>query len=384
MKFGAKTININPEKPVKQAGFIQQIDPIMEVHDDLHARIMVLKEKQFVVMISTDNIGTSLEFQEEVAAEVSKRLNEEVDLVISATHTHFGANPLDQDYSDLLFNKLVEGIITTELVEYSELTYSYQFQPFKEVGKSRISKQETDLVFIELVSIFGDGKRLANLMIHNCHPTIMSGHTKFFSAEYPGYAIAKLSKHHQGEFFTFMQGADGDVSTRFTRPSQTYDAVETLGNIFVEKIEEMLDNQVNKKAIHLLYTKEVLSLVHEVLDLDTLEIPNDLDDRELETIEYGKLAREKVLENLDKLPKSILISRISFGEYHMIFAPNELFSYYLKAINKDNASLVCYSNGFGKYVTGMEGQRITYELFTDTYTMDTKKKMYNILVEMSK
>jgi hypothetical protein len=384
MKFGTKIICINPEKPVKQAGFIQQVDPISEVHDDLNVRVVVFDDVDMVVLVSMDNIGGSLEFQDKIEAEMSEHFGKKVDLVISATHTHFGGNPLDDDYRDFLYQKIIEGITSVELKEYNDLSYTYQYEAFNEVGKSRISKQETDLIFIELVSIYGNQERLANLMIYNCHPTIMSGaETHFFSAEYPGYAMNKLGANHQGEFFTFMQGADGDVSTRFTRKSQDYAGVTDLGNKFVAKIEEFLEQDLTPKPIKLSFDKEVLPLVHEVIDLETLEIPDDLDARELETIEYGKLAREKVLENIDQLPKSIVISRISFGDYHIIFAPNELFSYYLKAIDKEKASLVCYSNGYGRYVTGMGGQRITYELFTDTYTMDTKKAMFDLLHKMS-
>ena len=384
MKFGTNIISINPEKPVKQAGFIQQVDPISEVHDDLNVRVIIFDDVDMIVMVSMDNIGGSLEFQDNIETEISNHFGKKVNLVISATHTHFGGTPYDDDYRNFLYQKIIEAIISVQLSEFDDLSYTYQYEAFNEVGKSRISKQETDLIFIELVSIYGNQNRLANLMIYNCHPTIMSGaETHFFSGEYPGYAMNKLSDTYQGEFFTFMQGADGDVSTRFTRKSQDYDGVIDLGNKFVTKIEEFMKNDLVLKPIKISFEKEVLPLVHEVIDLETLEIPDDLDARELETIEYGKLAREKVLENIDELPKSIVISRISFGDYHMIFAPNELFSYYLNAIDKEKASLVCYSNGYGRYVTGMEGQRITYELFTDTYTMDTKKAMFDLLKKMS-
>jgi len=383
MKFGTNKICINPEKPVKQIGFIQQVEPIMEVHDDLNARIVMMEDDLLIIMVSLDNIGISLEFQEKVRSELEMKLEKKVELVISSTHTHFGGDPNDLVYQQFIFDKIIEGVLSVEMIEYKDLSYSYHYQAFDAVGKSRISGQETDLIFIELISIYGNQKRLANLMVYNCHPTIMSGHTKFFSAEYPGYAIEKLSSHFPEEFFTFMQGADGDVSTRFTRLNQEYAAVVDLGNKFVAKIEEILNEEQKIQPISLSYTKEVLALEHEVLDLEKLEIPNNLTERELETIEYGKLAREKLLENFEELPKNILISRISFGEYHMIFTPNELFSYYIKAINKDKASLICYSNGYGRYVTGMEGQKITYELFTDTYSMRTKKALFDLLSKMS-
>ena len=39
MYYAYKNININPLKPVKQYGHIQQVKPVYKCHDDLHARI---------------------------------------------------------------------------------------------------------------------------------------------------------------------------------------------------------------------------------------------------------------------------------------------------------------------------------------------------------
>ena len=41
MRYAFKQFVINPIEPVKQAGHIQQVDPVSEVHDDLHARCHV-------------------------------------------------------------------------------------------------------------------------------------------------------------------------------------------------------------------------------------------------------------------------------------------------------------------------------------------------------
>ena len=60
MKIGYQEICINPLKPVKQAGFIQQVEPVSEVHDDLHARILGLKDsKKEIYLCSLDNLGVS-------------------------------------------------------------------------------------------------------------------------------------------------------------------------------------------------------------------------------------------------------------------------------------------------------------------------------------
>lgn len=383
MKFATTYLNVNPKHPVKQAGFIQQVNPISEVNDDLMARVIYLEDQEIVIMISIDNLGLPLEFQLKVQERLQQRFDKKVNLTISSTHTHFAGDPRDVEYQNQILEEIEKGVAALQIKEYQALTYSFTYEYFDRVGKSRISKQESDSIYLEVVSIYGDGTRLANLMIYNCHPTILSGLTPYFSAEYPGYSIGKLRGLYPGEFFTFMQGADGDISTRFTRSGQEYDSVEELGNIFVEEVQKLLQKELPQKEVKLSYTGEYLPLIHEILDLETLEIPTDITDREKETIEFGKVSREKLLKDMDKLPKSILISKVDFGDYKMIFAPNELFSYYIKALEKDHASLVCYSNGYRPYVTGIGKQRITYELFTDTYSKETKEQLFALLKKYS-
>ena len=44
MKIAYSKICINPSFPIKQAGFIQQVNPIYNFHDDLHARILAFDD----------------------------------------------------------------------------------------------------------------------------------------------------------------------------------------------------------------------------------------------------------------------------------------------------------------------------------------------------
>ena len=113
------------------------------------------------------------------------------------------------------------------------------------------------------------------------------------------------------------------------------------------------------------------------------KISSDLSPRELENIKNGAIVRKTLAKKLATLPKEALISRIRFGNYKVIFCPNELFSYYIQAINTDDSILICYSNGYAHYVTGIDDNFITYESFTDTLTPETKKRLFNELHDLS-
>ena len=383
MRFASGYVNINPKSPVQQAGYFGQDKPILEAHDDLNARITYLEDQEIVILVTIDNLGLPLSFQLDTELQLQQLFEKKVRLVIACSHTHYAGDPRDKQYRQQIQAAIVDGVKNLDVLEYQNLYYSFTYGFFDKYGTSRISNQESKLIYLEVLSIYSDSQRLANFLIYNCHPTLLDSKTAYFSAEYPGYVIAKLNEKYPTESFSFFQGACGDISTRFTRESQTYESLTKLGDILITKILEILDKDKPKHKIHLSYTAKYLSLEHEILDLDQMEVPDDLTERELETVEQGKRAREILLTKIDELPPEIMISKVGFGGYNMIFAPNELFSFYISALNKEKASLVCYSNGYGPYVTGIGKQRITYELFTDTFSLKTKQEMFDLFKKLS-
>ena len=118
---------------------------------------------------------------------------------------------------------------------------------------------------------------------------------------------------------------------------------------------------------------------HTFEEIDISHLPDNLTPREIETIHIGAKVRENLSTKLHTLPKEILISVVRLGKYNLVFAPNELFSYYIKAINKEHSVLIGYSNGYRPYVSGIEDNFITYETFTDTLTKETKQNYFNLL-----
>lgn len=378
MKTAFARININAPFPCHQAGFIQQTYDVNEYNDDLYARIAYFDDGNHkVIHISCDNLGLPISIQNEL-----NDYFKNTDITISCTHTHFGCSPHNNEYTEYLKNKLINAISNLEIKERN-LTISYQCVPFTEVGKSRISNHEAN-VLLQLLTFRENNNPVFVFIAHNCHPTIMNGDTPFFSKEYPGYALEKLTERYPDTFFTFSQGADGDISTRFTRQAQNYEEVQRLGTLLAEKVSSMMcEKTVEIPFNNVTYDKRIINLEHTFEDIDMSKISSDLSPRELETIKIGAVVRKNLAKKLDTLPKEALISRIRFGNYKVIFCPNELFSYYIQAINTDDSVLICYSNGYAHYVTGIDDNFITYESFTDTLTPETKKRLFNELHDLS-
>ncbi len=387
MKIGYKEICINPVKPVKQAGFIEQVNDVFTFHDDLYARILGLADhKREIYLCSLDNLGVSegLQLQQELVEKYRKYTGKEAVIQISCTHDHFAGYAGDKNYYKQLSTQLWNAIKNFEFKQ-TRLFISHKHEFFDEVGKSRISHHEAKNIFLDLFEIFDKEKRLGTIIVYNCHPTILSGNTPYFSSEYPGYIIKRLKEIYPGEFFTFFQGAAGDISTRFTRTSQDYSAVEFLGNKLVHEINKLSGQKTSKTEIeNMTYEKHIFGMEFETKPIKLSNIPDDLTEREKETIKVGQEIRKKYLASKKKLDTEITISKLTLGGYNLIFSPKETFSSYIDAINTKKSVLICYTNGYSPYIVDIGFKGITYELFTDITTEETKIRMYKLLEDLGK
>ena len=76
MKIATSTICINPTFPIKQAGFIQQVNPIYNFHDDLHARILAFEDDQQIIYhVSLDLLELPIVIQDTLQKELQKKNN---------------------------------------------------------------------------------------------------------------------------------------------------------------------------------------------------------------------------------------------------------------------------------------------------------------------
>ncbi len=383
MRIATNEVCINSLFSIKQAGHLSQTQKINVVHDNLNARIIYLEDEMIWIHISCDNLGFNRTFQENLQNILQKNYSKKLSITVSATHTHHGCDPDNFEYQKELTKRLVQAIDCLSPKPLENPTVSFQHCKFDKIGKSRISNH-TAHVLLQCITLYDNQTPIVNFIVHNVHPTILQANTPYFSSEYPGYVLSQLSNLYPNEFFTFVQGAAGDISTRFTREDQTYNSVILLGDKLVEQIIQLKKQNANQIKLSLSYDEKLLKVSHELHSIDCDHISKDLSARELETIAIGQKVRDALKQNPGKLAKDCLISRMQFGEYNLIFLPNELFSSYNDIIDISKSALACYSNGYGNYVTELNFQLLTYETFTDTYSKSSKKELISILKKFGK
>ena len=374
MNYGFIQININAPFPTKQCGHMSQTALINTYQDDLHARCLYLEDdKQIIMHVSFDLLAVDLAFRNLLQATLQKEYTKPLHLITSATHTHYANDVLNKEYQQYLFQLLVDKLNTIEIKHSKQLNVSMQTIPYNEIGTSRITGFHNEKVYLSLLSFYDGNQRFASIIMHNVHPTILSANVPFFSSEFPGFVMETLSNQYQ-EAFSWCTGASGDISTRFTRDGQDYEAMRKLAKKLINTIESLLSQKPTLYPCELKYHEETLTYEHDFHEIDLSSIREQLSPRELLSIEYGKILRAQLQETKDVI-NEIQLASLRIGPYRIVFYPNEIFSQYLENIDINTEMLVSYSNGYGPYILPINFPYLTYESFCDTLSDDCKCKI---------
>lgn len=380
MKYAFTKICINAPFATTQFGHIQQTFLVSEYKDNLYARIYsFINDNLWIIHACCDSIGLNESIRNEMQSKLRKFYdNENIHFILSATHSHYCNNPNDQKYRKFFIDTVLNGVYKMKYKDINNISVSYRKHHTKPCGKSRISNYETNLELLSCISFFNEDSNFLNIIIHNCHPTTLSATTNYFSAEYPGVLLAKLESTYDNVDFVFMQGAAGDISSRFTRSGQNYeDMLKNANNIYNETV--MLLNTTDvRKPFKLKFYEEYLNIKHDLKPIDLSNIRKDLSNRELQVIEYGKKIREAIISQ-SNFVKNTNVCCIDFGLIKLVTSSNELFSAYMKDMNLDERILICYTNGDSAYVLPKDFNLVTYEMFYDTWSLESKEKLIFLL-----
>jgi len=96
-----------------------------------------------------------------------------------------------------------------------------------------------------LAAVDGSGRPVAVAVLFACHPTVLGAENLAVSADFPGALRralgARLAAGGEPPVVLFVNGAAGDVSTRFTRRAQDAAEVERIGTALAAAAQRALD-----------------------------------------------------------------------------------------------------------------------------------------------
>lgn len=385
VRIGTLEVDINPTFPVNR---MLSEEKHQAVADDLHCRVVVFDDgagRPFV-HISVDTVELYRSFRDRLKAGIEAAWGREVDLVTSATHSHFcPCLTTDGAYRDFVYERVMAALPEMRFVDARSLEYSYTYRFFDKTGRSRISHQDSPHVYAETLSFYADGSRLVTFLVYNSHATTMRMRQGDFTSEYIGKCIEGLKARYPGEFFTFMLGPAGDISARFTRRSQEYLEIDRLAGMLLEEYVSQLEASPARNPVgEMRYREEEFAVGRGEPEVEGLEPPADASPAELAGIEAALSGAYTQPVDFALRPKSHLFAHWAIAPgYSVIFEPFETYSSYYGFVDKDRCTLATISNGFDHYLCDLNPAVLSRELFTDNVTRETKERLARLLASWS-
>lgn len=361
------------------------------VHDDLMARAVYLADgpENRMMLIVVDTLEVDRQFVDEVRRRVEQETGVPAACcLVAATHTHSGPSGLGRvalpgatkdsqvfgTFDGRLFERTVAGCVTAarkarrwarEGTISSGITS--MLQPI--CGNRRI--HTTERVQMRVLEV-ETTTRCAVVYNLDCHPTVLHEENRLYSADFPGFAASIMPLFEP--FVTmpvFLNGAAGDMSTRFYRQSSDFAEVERIGTIVAESVAASLDVLEPMKGPFVVRAVEV------PLRLKARQFPSaqDLERRIADTRKKLEVARLEGVRNLRLLESAIegltfaatmvdgadgveyidsRLSLVRFGDILVAGIPGELFSSLgndIRAVFPDHVVLVAgYCGDYMGYI----------------------------------
>lgn len=249
LRAGIARVSITPYVGAWMAGFAGRDHGCEGIHDDLHARALVLQAGETTVgLVGCDLIGLS----PESVARVRERVEAECGIaaervMVACTHTHSGptVGPLRHPGLDVELVHVIERTIAGAVVAASRSLVAASLGVGKGTtsiginrrerqadGSMRLGKHPEGPIDPEIgVLRVNDahGRALAVAVTHSCHPVTLGGSNYWISADYPGQVAALLEAVHPGAVCPYFNGTCGNINS--TPVGGTFADVRRLGLI---------------------------------------------------------------------------------------------------------------------------------------------------------
>ena len=246
---GAARANITPYVGAWMAGFAGRDHGCEGIHDDLHARAIVLQAGETAVgLVGCDLIGLSPDSVERVRerAEAGSGIPA-ANVMVSCTHTHSGPTVgplrhpgLDAELVHVIERKVAGAVIAASrsMAEASlgvgkgTTSIGINRRERQPDGSMRLGKHpegSTDPEIGVLRINRADGSAIAIAATHSCHPVTLGGSNYWISADYPGQVAALLEAVYAGSVCPYFNGTCGNINS--VPVGGTFDDVRRLGLI---------------------------------------------------------------------------------------------------------------------------------------------------------
>lgn len=411
LRAGTAKANITPYVGILLSGFGGRRQGTDGIHDDLHARAVVLDDGDTkVALASCDLIGFSLDSIaaiRELAGQMTGIPAEH--LLIAATHTHSGPtmNILRMSTQDpewvSIVEKKVAGAIAEAHANLTEATLGVGIGNARiginrrertpegtiKLGKNPSGPIDTDVGVMRVDT--KDDKPIAAIIHHPCHPVVLGGNNNYVSADFPGAATGFIEQVKPGIRALFINGCAGNINS--VPVGGAFADVRRLGTILgaealktYEAIECASDIRIRCATEHVEVPLQELPSIADMekrIEQRTKELGPGVPPEEVERSPLVSYARDVIAERQRGKPKRsrvIEMQAIALGDAVLVTTPGETFVEIGQAIKAgspfEHTLVTGYTNGVIGYIPTAKafdegGYEVTssYQFYYGTYSL---------------
>jgi hypothetical protein len=408
LRAGAGHSDITPPIGTPLEGYIERREVSKGVHDRLFAKAIVLEDLDGskVAVVSCDLVGVGRWIVDYARKEIQLRTGIHGNSVmITATHTHSGPRGVvdfftgEDVFSKGLFDSKLSESIGNGIVEAVAIADESLRDAKIGLGRSNIvglcsNRRSADGPFDPELAVLevdsSNDKQLIGCAVnYACHPTVLGPNNLLFSGDFPVFAsdtvqaTLKRKLGEDGREVLFLNGASGNVSTRFTRREATFDEAERIGRTLGIGILKVMQNiKETSSEIAISAASEIVKLPQRKLPpLDFVKSDLRRGEEMLKQLKTSGASEGqiRVIESMIEGAKGLLaaydyarkfegrefdveVQVFKFGEVVTLCAvPAELFVEFglqiKRKLKRLNPLVVGYANGFIGYVLTEEAYR---------------------------
>ena len=237
---------VDPGLPM--GGYAARTGVATHTLDPLTATIWVIQgtDHRTLCWVGLDSLAVTEPLRAAIEGHVQARHPGWHDVLVSATHTHSGPAGWHGTVHPVLPAELDESLIArtaqhiaeaTTNVALVEVDLSVAHTRLTGVASNRHSPEDFFDDSARVLSMRHRGDLIGVVLDFACHPTVLGPDNLGWSADLVAGVRAGLPA---GVPLLFLQGAAGDVSTRFTRREATHQEAHRLGAMAAAKVREAL------------------------------------------------------------------------------------------------------------------------------------------------
>jgi neutral ceramidase len=384
-----------PPEGIPMPGYIARRSASTGQAGPLFVRALVLQQGDTrVAILIADILLISNRWADRLRRRLARMISTTKDnVIVAATHTHSGPM-IDTAPFDLLQGRSARTAAISDSMQRVETCMGESLRVA--AGSLHRVRAERARVFVRAVATdrnnparvtrqplyllrFTYRNRRAVFGVYGCHPTVLGPDNTLLSGDLQGEISRRLEL--DTDVVLIGTGAAGNISTRFTRRSQTFDEVRRLGAI------------VHRQARRAKFQR--LSIADISVQSLKIRIPiRDLHQRQhTTTTKTGRLAvvekeGRKILEHLRNASQfsrgSVCVpyTQFTLGNVSIAALPFEVFSdtgdFFWES---SRAVLLGYANGYWGYLTSSAASKGSYETLSSPYDEHADAILRNAVAE---